>query len=252
MLEPIERREAPERDVVFTMRKENGQPKRRSIGRPVKNVVGEEHILAAALELLQTTHPAQVNRLDIARAAGVDPGLIRYYFGTKDDLLARAIVHITQEAIRGVSRLESTTGTARERLELAVHDFFRSITTHPNYHQLILQQIYNGNTQEARDLRLQLQSAGQRSLRSIIDQGIAEGEFRNVDTRYLEIALIGMCSYIVTAWPLFEGMFDPAVDRSAHVERYLAFITDMIFALVSPLARPTNGRLPELAATPSA
>jgi hypothetical protein len=40
---------------------------------------------------MKTTPPAQITRLDIARAAGVDPALIRYYFGNKSALVVAAV-----------------------------------------------------------------------------------------------------------------------------------------------------------------
>jgi len=45
-------------------------------------------IIAATRELLRTRPPDTISRADIARAATVDPALIRYYFGTRDDVLS--------------------------------------------------------------------------------------------------------------------------------------------------------------------
>src|ERR1700691_4073604 len=58
-------------------------------GRPPSgNAQGlREKIIAATRELLRTRPPDTISRIDIARAARVDPALIRYYFGTRDDVL---------------------------------------------------------------------------------------------------------------------------------------------------------------------
>jgi AcrR family transcriptional regulator len=47
-----------------------------------------DKIIAATRELLRTRPPDTISRIDIARAARVDPALIRYYFGTRDDVLS--------------------------------------------------------------------------------------------------------------------------------------------------------------------
>ena len=59
-------------------------------GRPPSgNAQGlREKIIAATRELLRTRPPDTISRIDIARAARVDPALIRYYFGTRDDVLS--------------------------------------------------------------------------------------------------------------------------------------------------------------------
>jgi AcrR family transcriptional regulator len=59
-------------------------------GRPPKDdsQALRDKIIAATRELLRTRPPDTISRIDIARAARVDPALIRYYFGTRDDVLS--------------------------------------------------------------------------------------------------------------------------------------------------------------------
>ena len=59
-------------------------------GRPPKDnsQTLRDKIIAATRELLRTRPPDTISRIDIARAARVDPALIRYYFGTRDDVLS--------------------------------------------------------------------------------------------------------------------------------------------------------------------
>src|SRR6478736_1881639 len=71
------------------------RPKRRR-GRPgpSQGVVGREAIIAAASQLLEKLPPHQVPNVVIARKAGVDPALVRYYFSNREDLLLEVIKHI--------------------------------------------------------------------------------------------------------------------------------------------------------------
>src|SRR5262249_8132777 len=63
-------------------------------GRPQKDkpAVGPDALIAATRELMKSMPPGQITRLHIARAAGVDPGLIRYYFGDKSAVLGAAVL----------------------------------------------------------------------------------------------------------------------------------------------------------------
>lgn len=206
----------------------------RAVGRPTEDTVGERSIIAATVELLKTTHPARLNRLEIARAAHVDPALIRYYFGDMDGLLAQTAFEITEEIISlsRARKAEFEDRPAPEALVAFVRGFFESVTRFPNYHQLILQQIFYGGSKQARAMRKRLQLAGQETLRGIIDRGVASGELRETDTRFLEVALIGLSEAMVTGWALVEDLFPPAATRVTTTSDYEDFICAMVLAHV--------------------
>src|SRR4051812_37632865 len=60
---------------------------KRGQGRPADNTVGKETVLATARKLVKEHPPARVTISLIAREAGVDPALVRYYFGDRSNLL---------------------------------------------------------------------------------------------------------------------------------------------------------------------
>ncbi|HTM96356.1 MAG TPA: TetR/AcrR family transcriptional regulator, partial [Croceibacterium sp.] len=64
-------------------------PTRRGKGRPTasQSGVGREVLITAARDLLQELPPAQVTSTAVARRANADPALVRYYFGTRENLL---------------------------------------------------------------------------------------------------------------------------------------------------------------------
>src|SRR5690606_15364045 len=69
------------------------KPSKRKQGRPVaaETGVGRDGVLAAAIRLLQTLPPAQVSINAVAREAGVDQALLRYYFKHREALLFQAV-----------------------------------------------------------------------------------------------------------------------------------------------------------------
>jgi TetR/AcrR family transcriptional regulator len=70
--------------------------KKRKRGRPhaSQQPVGREGILSSARTLLEKLPPHQVTIVKIARQAGVDPALVRYYFSSREDLLIAVIENI--------------------------------------------------------------------------------------------------------------------------------------------------------------
>jgi TetR/AcrR family transcriptional regulator len=71
----------------------------RSKGRPTdaKSAVGPEVLIEATRRLLRTRAPREITRKEIAGFAKVDPGLIRYYFRDKENLLLAATMQIERE-----------------------------------------------------------------------------------------------------------------------------------------------------------
>jgi TetR/AcrR family transcriptional regulator len=216
---------------MASTRRQKAAPLRRSQGRPkadCDNNVGREALITAARTFLATTSPSQINRLEIARAAGVDPGLIRYYFGNKDELLAEAMERIALELRERTTTALASAGdrTPRERFVIMVQSFFSMMVTHPNYHQLIVEQIIHAKNARARALRRELTRGFQERLKELVADGQASGDFGAVDTRLLEIALIGMCEFFSSAWPVLEEMFGASTSRASVIERYGTFIAD--------------------------
>src|SRR5512139_3953215 len=60
---------------------------KRGQGGPADNTVGRDAVLATAKRLIKEYPPARVTISLIAREAGVDPALVRYYFGDRANLL---------------------------------------------------------------------------------------------------------------------------------------------------------------------
>src|SRR5699024_10984818 len=60
---------------------------KRRKGRPSDEGVGKDALLETAKRLIREMPPARVTISLIAREAGVDPALVRYYFGDRSKLL---------------------------------------------------------------------------------------------------------------------------------------------------------------------
>src|SRR5512139_1345425 len=71
---------------------------KRGQGRPSDNTVGRETVLNKTMELVQDLPPARVTISLIAREAGVDPALIRYYFGDRETLLLAVVDKMLDQA----------------------------------------------------------------------------------------------------------------------------------------------------------
>jgi TetR/AcrR family transcriptional regulator len=207
---------------------------KRGPGRP-RDDARREALVQTALRLLQTTPPSEVSRLDIARAAGVDPALIRYYFRDKYFLCAEVIAHIAREIVATTNAALAEGGTPRERLARFVRALHAVHARHPHYHQLILEQITHGRKDPMRTMRTEMSGALRTTLVDLMNEGQAAGEMRCVDPGMLGIAIIGMCEYFSSSWgpvATLLGAEPGAGDRAS--ETYSAFIGDFVVRALAP------------------
>jgi TetR/AcrR family transcriptional regulator len=210
---------------------------RRGKGRPAQDgsSVGKELVIAAARELLRRQAPLRISRVDVAKQAGIDPGLIRYYFGSASGLLTEVILTIASEldARRGNPSFDAPVA---EKVRQRLRALIATLDENPFLHQLLLQRVVHG--EESRDheiaaVRNELTFNAVKSLQSLIDEGVAKGVFRPIDARQLYIAVIGMCEFAVNAFPLFGLLGVSSADRADALSGYVDFLTDLLVSGLS-------------------
>jgi TetR/AcrR family transcriptional regulator len=202
---------------------------RRGPGRP-RDDARRAMLVEAALRLLQTTPPSDLSRLDIARAAGVDPALIRYYFGDKYYLCAEVIARIAAEIVGETNAALAIAGTPQQRLAAFVRALHAVHVRHPHYHQLILDQITHGRKDPMRAMRAEMSGTLRETLTELMRAGAAAGEMRVVDPGLLGIAIIGMCEYFSSSWGPVKTLLgdDPGARQAGIGQAYATFIADFV------------------------
>lgn len=205
----------------------------RAQGRPrgEKNAVGRDGLIAATRDLLKSHRPSELSRTDIARLAGVDPGLIRYYFGNKDNLLLATTLQITAERGRRTAEAMQTVTTAKERFRAWIKVLVEVMAENPHYSQLLLEQIHYGTSAEARRIRRDLVATTYNELHGIVAAGEANGEFRVVDPNFLHLGLIGMCQFFFSRRPMLEELLGyriSADNMASLADAYVDFVADVL------------------------
>lgn len=206
-------------------------PRKRAQGRPNdgKSSVGPASLLKAARELLEKLPPAQVTRAALARHAGVDPNLIRYYFKDRDSLLLSVVDEIIEEESKIAARGRATTGsTPAERLRAQIRHSLEFHQRHPYFHRLLIEEIATWKSQRARQLFHRLNHATVDLYGSIFRDGAKAKTLRTLDPVFVHLAVIGMCEFFMSSKLLLEDALGKGASPTKYAKRYADTVVQLL------------------------
>lgn len=203
---------------------------KRAQGRPsnAQSGVGRDALINSTRRLLQIKPPGKVTREEIARFAGVNPALIRYYFGDKSTLLTAVVEAISQENLKRLRETLSQGGTAADRLARRVHLLLQMHAENPYYHQLIFEQLWQGSSRKQKRLAREMIVPYFEEFSRLFSEAKRRREMRDVDPRFLHVALIGLCELFINAPYMLRELFQIKTITPQLVREYGDFVVDLL------------------------
>ncbi len=164
-------------------------------------------IFSAALRLFQEKGYHGASMQDLADAVGMQKASLYYYFKSKEDLLVLVCERGTGAFTAELTEIAASDLRATEKLRRAVEYHLIALCEQLDLFTVFLhEQKFLGDAQKKR-----LRGEGKRHaelLASILQQGIASGEFRKVNVTITTRAILGMCNWLYE-WYSPEGALTP-------------------------------------------
>ena len=183
-------------------------PGRRAQGRPPQADAesSKSRLIAATRALLHVSKPARITRFEIAREAGVDPALVRYYFGNKSALFNEVIRAVSAELAARRDALPRS-GPVIDRLRAYLQVWLGVFVDNPHFHELVVEQVFYGD-EDSRLRRLKkFVERAYPELERLVAEGVASGELRDAEPRFVYLAIVALTEFFATASPLVEALF---------------------------------------------
>lgn len=222
----------------------SGNPSRpgRSRGRPraKQGTVGREVIVASARKLLEKVPPHKATISSIARSAQVDPALVRYYFGSREELLLAVI-----EEILGDWKFTHPAQTAGPAAKLAalVGDMLDFAINVRSMQRLMIDECAASTSPEVRR-RVRELNAGAVSRLALLLHPENENGINATDPLFMHVAIIGMCEFFAAAQPMITPLMPAGVSTKLLADRYKDFIVRLVLDGLRSRVEPWSPRKP--------
>lgn len=199
-----------------------------------------EAILDAAERLFAAQGFAATTIKQIGAAAGQNPALIYYYFGSKEELYRRLLQRLFSTiAARGTATLaESPSPPAAVRALMGVQS--QVLSEHPSVPRLLARELADYGAAHAQEGITQVATTAFARLLAFIQEGQRTGIFRgDMDPRFAAISAISLIPYFHIFKPaagiLLGGDGEPTQEQ---MEAYARHAADFVLAA---LAAPGKG-----------
>ena len=213
------------------------KPRRRRKGRPKNDDpgIGPESIIQNTAELLRQYPPSQVTRVMAAKASGVHPSLIHYYFKTRSSLMIAVAAHFVEEFRHRIQTENAKiTGTPAERLRARIVTLVDAELSYPYLARLLIDEVLPSDQPDALELVQGLGRRGATDYRALIAEGVESDELRDIDGGWLFTSVIGLCQFFESARVLYSAFIHPDVSDDELRANYHDFIVDLLFNAVLP------------------
>jgi TetR/AcrR family transcriptional regulator len=199
---------------------------RRSRGRPraKQGTVGREALVAAARKLLDKLPPHKATVSSIARSAGVDPALVRYYFSSREELLLAVI-----EDILSTWTFEHPPPAAGPAAKLAavVRDMVDFALNVRSMQRLMIDECANSKSAEVRR-RVRELNTGAVSRYALMLHTEKGATTAATDPLFMYVALIGMSEFFAAAQAMIMPLVPDGISADVLAERYKDFIERLV------------------------
>jgi AcrR family transcriptional regulator len=192
-----------------------------------------ERILAAAVRLFAQYGYHAATMRDIARISGIQAASIYYHYASKQALLVEIMDTHMRNLTANLQRIMQETTSIEQRLHGAIANHIRLHTTFKAEFFIIDTEI-RALEEEQRGVILPLRDQYEMLLQGLLQEGMEQGIFQQVDIKIASYALIAMCTEVAT-WFRPDGR----LSVQQVIDIYTQMITDGL--LVAKVAAGTPG-----------
>ncbi|MDR5708869.1 MAG: TetR/AcrR family transcriptional regulator [Armatimonadota bacterium] len=157
-----------------------------------------EELLAAAVRLFRERGYHATSMQDLAQALGIQRGSLYHYIAAKEDLLWEIMDRALSRLMAAVEPVVRTPSSAARRLQGAIAAHLAVAASLRDELTILHVELKSLSPSRRREM-VARRGRYETLFREILEDGIARGEFREVDVKAATFALLGACNWF-TQW----------------------------------------------------
>lgn len=179
----------------------------------------KDQIVAAAKELFHTKGYHATSVRDIADALGILSGSLYAHISSKEDLLYAIADEAADQFVAEVTPLLTASGSAAERLQLAMRKHMQVIADHLSTASVFFHE-WRSLEPDRREAINEKRQRVEAVFRQLVDEGIASGEFGQVDPKFAALLVLSALNWSYQ-WYSPDGPLGPEEIADKYAELVL-------------------------------
>lgn len=189
---------------------------------------GREMLLEAAGELMSEVGSIDVSLHQIAKRAGVTAPLVKYHFGSKDGLLLALAQRDTAQSIKQLTELMAMNLDPATKLRVHIQGIIRTYSRFPYLNRLLEHFLDDPEAEGTQQIWSSFLLPLIEAQKQIVNAGIAAGQFREVDSKYVYFLINGACQYIFSTRITLREMIGEKKVGQELAREYAAFAAETV------------------------
>lgn len=193
-------------------------------------------LLNATSALMAERNSVDVTFADISERSGLNSALIRYHFGSKAGLFKALLERDAGGSIPDLDALVASDMTAAKKLRYHVSGIVRLYFRYPYMNRLVWSLSSELESETARYIAERFTRPLADAQRAILEQGLREGTFREIDPMLFYFSVVGACDHLFHARHSLKFAFGIDEISDDLCRRYESHIASIL--LESVMIRP--------------
>ncbi len=168
----------------------------------------EQKILEAARRVFTQKGFSAARMQEIADTAGINKGLLHYYFQSKEKLFRAVFDEAFGKFAVKTNQILATDLPLFEKIEAFVNSYMDVLEANPELPGFVINELNRNPTDFVKSVLGRKERPDALRFIGQVQLAVQTGQIRSVDPFHLMISLIGMCVFPFIARPMLQGLLE--------------------------------------------